>query len=85
MNLVKNVALVLSGGLIVGSILLSKIGLTRSVLSRRGSAILSGVGVGLGCAIFIYYGVSSGDLIGSIFVGIVAAVVSGFILFIYRK
>jgi hypothetical protein len=74
MNLVNDFALMLSGGIIAGSILLSEIGFRRSALSRKGGAIFSGIGVGIGCGIFIFYSIGKGDLIGSIFVGIVATI-----------
>jgi hypothetical protein len=85
MNLLKNMALAVSGGLVVGSIILSMIGLSKSVLSRKSASVLSGVGAGVGCGIFIYYGVSNADLLDSIIVGIIVAVIGGFSIFISSK
>lgn len=77
MNLLNSIALFISGGLVVGSIMLSYNGLSRSVLSKKSAAVLSGVGVGVGGGIFIFYGVSNGDLLASVFVGIIGAVTVG--------
>ncbi len=62
MNLLKSLILFLGGGLIASSVILSKIGLNRSVLSKKSAAVISGIGAGIGTAIFIFYGVSNGDL-----------------------
>lgn len=78
MNLLRNLVLSISGGLVVGSILIAKIGFSRSILSRKNAAILAGAGAGLGTGIFIYYGVSNGDFVGSIITGIIVAFVVGF-------
>jgi hypothetical protein len=78
MNILKSMVLSISGGLVVGSILMAKIGLSRSVLSRRSAAVLAGVGAGIGTGVFIFYGVSNGDLIGSITTGIIVAFTVGF-------
>ncbi len=80
MSLSKSLFLLLSGGLIASSIMLSKIGLSRSALSKSSASVLSGVGAGAGTAIFIYYGVSNGDLLGSIIVGIVTAFTVGIVV-----
>jgi hypothetical protein len=85
MDLLINMALAVSGGLVVGSIILSMIGLKRSVLSRKSASVLSGVGAGVGGAIFIFYGVSNGDLLESIIVGMIGAVIVGFSIFISSK
>lgn len=77
MNLVSSFMLVVSGGLIVAAVMMSRIGYDRSVLSRRTAALYSGVGVGVGVCIFIYYGVSSGNLIESVLTGAIVAVTVG--------
>ncbi len=82
MNLLNSFALFISGGLVVGSIMLSYIGLSRSVLSRRSAAVLSGVGVGIGGGLFIFYGVSNRDLLRSILVGIISAVTVGITIYV---
>jgi hypothetical protein len=86
MDLISNFALLVSGGLIVGSILLSKIGFERRVLSKRAASGIAAVGVGVGGGIFIFFGVGAGDLGESIYVGTVAAIVTGFIclIFLYK-
>ena len=85
MNFVSSLMLSLSGGIIVGSVLMSMIGYKRSALSRTAASVFSGVGVGIGVVIFTYYGVSNGDMIGSILTGIIAAVFIGFASFIRNK
>ena len=85
MTLGKNLILLFSGALIAGSIILSKIGLNRSVLSKKSAALLSGTGAGIGILIFIFYGVSDGDLIGSLIVGIITAFVVGAAVIIPSK
>jgi hypothetical protein len=77
MNLEISIALFISWGIVVGSIILPRIGFNKSSISRRGAAILSGIGVGFGSGIFIFYSVSNGDFIGSLFVAIVAGLVAG--------
>ena len=77
MNVEKSIVLFMSGGIAVGSIMLSRIGFMRSSISRRGAAILSGIGVGLGSGVFIFYGISNGDFIESLYVAIIAGVVAG--------
>jgi hypothetical protein len=76
--LLRNIVLAISGGLVIASILMAKIGVSRTALSKRDAAILAGVGAGIGVGIFIFFGVSDYDLIGSIFTGIVIALVVGF-------
>jgi hypothetical protein len=83
MELLSNLTLLLSGGLIVGSILLSKIGFEKHVLSKRAASGIAAVGVGLGGGIFIFFGVGKGDLVESIYVGSVAAFVTGLISLVY--
>jgi len=85
MDLIKNMALAISGGLVVGSIILSMIGLMRSVLSRKSASVLSGVGAGVGGAIYIFYDVSNSDLLESIIVGMIGSVIVGFPIFISSK
>jgi hypothetical protein len=82
MNLLNSFALFISGGLVACSIILSYIGLNRSVLSRRSAAVLTGVGVGIGAGLFIFYGVSNRDLLGSILVGIISAVTVGITIYV---
>ena len=72
----------MSGALVVGSILIAKIGFSRFILSRRGAAILAGTGAGIGVGIFVFYGVSQGDLLGSTITGIIIAFVVGFSIII---
>ncbi|MEP7134033.1 MAG: hypothetical protein ABI904_03780 [Chloroflexota bacterium] len=85
MNLVNSFMLAISGGLIVASILIAKIGFGRSVLSRKTATIMSGVGVGIGIVIFIYYGVSNHNLGESVLTGIIIAITVGFATFIRNK
>ena len=73
----NSLVLAMSGGLIVGSILLANVGLERSTLSRRAASLIGGVGARLGAALFIFYGVSNGDLVGSIVTGVIAAIIVG--------
>jgi hypothetical protein len=85
MNLLRNIALSISGGIVVGSILIARIGLGRSAISKRSAATLAGVGAGIGVGIFIFYGVSNGDLIGSIITGIIIAFTVGFSIIIPNR
>ena len=85
MELFSSFMLSLSGGIVVVSILMSKIGYDRAALSRKAAAMMSGLGVGIGCGIFTYYGVSNGDFIGSIITGIIAAFSVGFANYISYK
>lgn len=78
MELLRSVALSVSGGIVVGSILIAKIGLSRSALSKKSAAALAGIGAGTGVGIFIFYGVSNGDLVGSVLTGIIIAFTVGF-------
>jgi ABC-type Fe3+-siderophore transport system permease subunit len=84
-DLARSVFLVLSGGLIVASILLSKIGFDRSTLSLGTSAIYSAIGAGLGCAIFVFFGISNGDLFGSVCTGSISAFTIGLTTYLFRK
>jgi hypothetical protein len=78
MNILHNFVLSMSGALVVGSILIAKIGFSKFILSRMNAAILAGTGAGIGVGTFVFYGVSKGDLIGSIITGIIMAFVVGF-------
>jgi VanZ family protein len=73
----RDFALFLGGAITMSSILMARIGLSNSVLSLRASAIYSGIGVGIGCSIFIFFTVGRNDLIGSVIVGVIAAFIGG--------
>lgn len=81
MSVVQQFGLLLSGGIIATSVALSWIGYSRRALTYRAAVAFTGVGVGVGGAMFLYFGVSGGDLAGSTIAGIVggvtAAVVAG--------
>ncbi len=77
MNLVNSIALVLSGGLIVGSILLAEFGFRKSTLSKRASALLVGIGVGLASGLFVFYGINGANLFESIVISMIAAITAG--------
>ncbi len=85
MDFVSSLALLISGGLIVGSLILSRIGIERSVLSCKNASIITGIGSGIGAGLFIYFGVSHHDLGGSIFVGLVSAFTLGLTIFLMSK
>jgi hypothetical protein len=85
MNLPTSIALVISGGLIASSLILAKIGLSRAILSRKAASALGGIGAGCGVGIFIYFGVSKGDFLGSVFTGIIAAITIGTVILIPSK
>ena len=85
MNLVSSFMLFISGGLTVASIMIPEIGLDRSVFSRKAGAIFSGIGVGIGSGIFIYYGLSDGDLVGSILTGGIATTTACLVIYFFRK
>lgn len=80
-----NLALLLSGGIIASSVIISHLCITRSIFSLRTGAIVAGVGAGTGVCIFIYFGISSRDLVGSIIVGIIAAMTIGLTIYTYHK
>jgi hypothetical protein len=85
MNLVNILSLLISGGLIVTSIILPKIALNKSNLSLKDASILCGLGAGLGIGIFIYFGISYGDLLGSIIVCLISSIVVGFTFWIANR
>ena len=83
---ISDVLLFLSGGLIVGSILLPQIGFINSALSVNAVAAYSGTGTSIGTCIFVFYTVGKGDFIGSVLTGIIAGVAVGATnLFFLRK
>jgi hypothetical protein len=77
MKLWNSIVLTMSGGLIVASIILSQVGLDRSALSRRAASLIAGIGTGVGGGMFIFYGVSNGDYVGSIITGTIVAIIVG--------
>jgi hypothetical protein len=77
MNILRNFVLSLSGALVVASIFIAKVGFSRFILSRMSAAILAGIGAGIGVGVFIFYGVSQYDLVGSIITAIIIAFVVG--------
>jgi len=85
MNLVENFALAMSGGIIASSLLMSVIGYERSALTRKSASAFSGIGTGVGVAMFIYYGVSKHNLIESILTGSIIAITVGLATFIRNK
>lgn len=76
MNIVNNVFLALSGILIVASVLLPRFAFINSAISLKTAALLSGVGVGIGNGIFIFFSVGNRNLMDSIIVGIITSVVA---------
>jgi hypothetical protein len=82
MNIMNSSALAISGGLVACSIILAKIGLSRSVLSRKVASAIGGIGAGTGVGIFIYYGISNSDLVGSIITGAISAITIGLVILI---
>jgi len=85
MKIFDSFVLALSGSLIATSIILAKVGLNRSALSRRSASLLAGLGAGMGNCVFIYYGVSSHDFVGSLITGIITAMVVGFAILFPTK
>lgn len=85
MNLVKSIALVISGVLIAGSIILAKVGLINSSISFRAATILSGIGVGAGTGLFVFFGVSNASFIESIVTGIFIGIVAAFTFYTYNR
>ena len=85
MNITSGIALVVSGGIIASSIILARIGLRRSVLSRKAASTLGCIGTGIGIIIFIFFCVSNGDLFGSIVTGTIAAITVGMVILIPNK
>jgi hypothetical protein len=83
MSFGNSVALFLSGGIMVGFILLSEIGFRKSIISRKWAAALYGLGIAISGGIFIYFGVSSRDLFGSLTTGIIAGFVAGVTAYIF--
>jgi|WetSurMetagenome_2_1015567.scaffolds.fasta_scaffold256897_1 hypothetical protein len=77
MKYINVIALVLSGAIILGSVLLSEIGFKRSILSRKIAALLTGTGIGLASGMIVYWGFGNGDLFGSIVTSLIAAVIAG--------
>jgi hypothetical protein len=77
MNLIISFALFMSGAITVTCILLSEIGFMRKVISKKGAAFFSGIGAGIGCGMFTYFGISNQDIIGSLFTAIISGVVVG--------
>jgi hypothetical protein len=77
MKFINVIALVLSGAIILGSVLLSEIGFRRSIFSRKTATYLTGTGIGLASGMIVFWGFGNGDLIGSIATGLIAAVISG--------
>lgn len=70
-------ALVLSGAIILGSVLLSEMGFRRSLLSRKTAAFLTAAGIGLASGMIVYWGFGNGDLFGSIATSLIAALIAG--------
>ena len=77
MRLVSVIALVLSGAVILGSVLLPEMGFRRSAFSRKGAALLTGLGIGFACGMIVFWGFSNGNFIESIITGVIAAMVAG--------
>jgi hypothetical protein len=77
MSLARSIALLLSGALIAGSVALSWIGYTRSALSHRAAVVFTSVGVGIGGGMFLYYGISNGDFVGSTIIGLFGGIIAG--------
>lgn len=77
MNFVNVIALVLSGAIILGSVLLPEIGFRRSALSRKAAAFWTATGVGLASVTIVFWGFGNGDLLGSLATGLIAATISG--------
>jgi len=77
MKLQNTIALVISGALILGSLLLSEMGFRKSTLSRYGAMLVTGLGVGLSSGMIVFWGIGDGDLIGSIATGMIAAIAAG--------
>jgi hypothetical protein len=84
-DIVNSLAILVSGGLMVGSIILSRFGIEKSILSRKNGSIISGIGSGFGASLFTYFGISHHDLVGSIFPGLFTALVVGFTIFVMSK
>jgi hypothetical protein len=79
----KSIAVIISGVIIVGSLILPRIGFKNSVISLKSTAVLSGIGVGIGNGLFIFYSISNRDFIGSLFTAIITALVVGATVFLY--
>jgi hypothetical protein len=77
MNQLDIYAIALSGAIIASTIILAQQGYARSYLSRQGAVFLTSIGVGIGLGIFVYFGLSQGDLMGSIFVALVSTLIAG--------
>ncbi len=85
MKIINSLALFVSGGLVASSIILAKIGLSRSVLSRRAASLIGGLGTGIGISLFIFFGVSNGDLIASIITGAIAGITIGLVILVSNR
>lgn len=80
METLRIFALAFSGATIVSSIILSQIGFTKSSLSYRCAILFAAIGVGVGVGLFIYFGVGEGDTMGSVFTGIISALVTSVVI-----
>ena len=85
MKLINIILLNVSGALIYMSILLPRIGLKNSTISRNSAAVLSGIGVGIGAGLSVYFGISNGDFIGSILTAAIAAFTAGLVFHFYNR
>ena len=85
MNITASIALFVSGGLVASSIIMAKIGLSRSVISRKVASVIGGMGTGIGVGIFIFYVLSNGDFLGSIITGVIVAITVGLVILIPNR
>jgi len=78
MPVVISLMLMLSGAIMVGSIMFARRWLANATASHRQAAIFSGVGVGVSAALFTYFGIGNSDPFVAIFVGVIIAITGTF-------
>lgn len=71
--------------IVLFSILYSRYCFEKSLLSNTSSSIMAGIGVGISSGIFLYFGVSNGDSLISIIVGLISAFVIGLTFFVMNQ
>jgi len=84
-NFVYSIALGVSGALIVSSITLPMVGLARSSISYRAAVIISGVGVGCGTSLFIFFSISKANFVESVITGILVGIAAALGFHTYHK
>jgi hypothetical protein len=85
MNSMHLVIFAFSGVAIYLSVLLPRIALKQNMISHPLASVLSGLGVGFGAGLSVFWGASNGDIIGSSLTGAIVGMLAGLILYFWWK